>query len=1054
MNGMTIRTLVAITIALAVPAVVWAIDAPHEVVAGSAKGYVCNSCHAAHNTLGATGFNNVCQTCHKPGDPYASKKPFNAADFANPFRTWTSARPSVVYQTSHSWIGKDNVPRAGALPPTDQALNSSLIAGTIVCARCHSIHYSYSSAYNTKPFLRVRNENDQMCLDCHRPRNTTNHTLGTHPVTVNYAARAAARPNDFYATPQNSNPANPTSAMKMSRSGAVVCTTCHGVHYTDSNSRTFDNASSARMGLLSTSRGFLLRTDLKGATVTDPNICTNCHKSANDPANTNARVKSHNGTKNQNIQCADCHGGHVDEADGTTPNAYLINRFMNISTQYGAVRNAKVMYQYTSVSLKNYNKDSFGVCVACHPTLPPTIGTHQSSTNAADCRQCHTHSQGFSANCTQCHGFPPTANSAGGTTGYAKDGARDYSTSGSFKDETTTPHARHAGGGANYSIACDQCHKGFSHNTGTFQDVFITKTGIIANIGSGANPTYNTAGNGTCSATYCHSDGAPRNAALQHVVGTPGDTTFSWGNGVGTLGAAGSTCNACHAAFPMTNAHPAHFNAGVMNCLNCHFATLSDPTHIKDKSVHVDGIKTVVFNGLAKGTINITGATYSVNTATCSVVGCHGDGRGGAPVQPPQWVDSSTGKCGKCHYATPTIAATSAQTIGTYGHAAHLTLDYGPKGILGATVSACQSCHTYTTETAATHVNGSREVVAANCTTNCHKQSAVWTGGRVTCESCHTTPLSVIGGKTAPEKANFTASGHGKAGANYDASRACTSCHDANSGHIDGTSGNQKRTIGVNDNTLCATCHNDAAKVPTVTRRNVTTHATASGVYDMNCKVCHDVHGTGNRGMVRTFISFGTFTSTITYATTADLVQLVPPYRGVCQSCHSATSHYKRGVDEGTNHPTTGCLNCHSHKNTYAFKPKACDECHGYPPAPKGFVASQATYSSAKLENYSGGGGAHVKLGHLMANLRPTQGFTPCLTCHSDGPSAHMSDESIWASGTTQTKKAPVSVKVDPTYKFNATKDQWYSKQAPDTTGSCWNVSCHFQPTPRWSNDK
>ncbi|UTG92231.1 multiheme c-type cytochrome [Geobacter sulfurreducens] len=1046
MNGILQRTFVTALVTLFVPIAAWAIDYPHEL--GSVKGYKCSSCHTVHSTLGSTGYNNVCLTCHNPSDPYGSSKPFAMTDFANPFRTWTSARPAVTYQTSHNWIGKDVVPKAGAVAPSDVRLTKSLLIGTVSCARCHNIHDLYSSAYNSKPFLRVRNDEDQLCLDCHRPRKTVDHTRGSHPVTVNYSTKAAARPDEFYSPPRNSNPANPTSAMRMSRSGAVVCTTCHGVHYTDSNSRTFDNASSARMGLLSTSRGMLLRTDLKGRTVSDPNICTNCHKSADDPANTTARVKNHNGTKNQNVQCADCHGGHVDEADGTAPNAYLINRYMNISTQYGAVRNAKVMYQYTSVARKNWNKDAFGVCLACHSPLPGTIGQH-SSTNAADCRSCHTHSQGFSANCTQCHGFPPTVNTAGGPSGYGKDGVRDYSTSGVFKNETQTPHARHAGGGANYSIACDQCHKGFSHNTGTFQDVFVDKTGIIASIGSGANPTYNPAGNGTCTATYCHSDGAPRNASLQAVVGAPGNTTFTWGNGVGKL----SGCSSCHAAFPLTNAHPAHFNAGIMNCQNCHYATLSGPSTIKDKSVHVDGVKTVVFNGVARGTINVGSGTYNVNTATCSVAGCHGDGRGGAPVTTPQWGDPTTGACGKCHYATPTIAATSAQTIGTNGHAAHLTLGYGPKAILGATVSACQSCHTYTTSTAITHVNGSVQVVSANCTTSCHKNGATWTSGRVTCESCHTGLLSVIGGKTAPAKTNFTASGHGQAGAGFDASRQCASCHDADSGHINGTSGDQKR-IAVNDYTLCAGCHNDAIKVPTATRRNVTRHAVDLGNYTMECKTCHDVHGTGNRAMVRTTLVFGALTSTISYATTADLVQLQAPYRGVCQTCHTKTSHYRRGVNEGSGHPTTGCLNCHSHRNTFAFKPKACDECHGYPPTPKGFVASQANYSTARLENYSGGGGAHVKLGHLMSNLRPSQGFTPCLTCHYDGAAAHVGDESVWAGGSTQQKKSAVNVKIDPTYKFNADKGQWYSKQSPDATGSCWNVSCHFQPTPRWSDDK
>ncbi|RNC69155.1 MAG: CxxxxCH/CxxCH domain-containing protein [Desulfuromonadales bacterium] len=1033
MNG-TYRRLfvVAAVVVFMMPVMARAIDAPHEI--GSAKGYKCSTCHSIHIALNTTGFNNVCLHCHNAADPYAKKKPFGSLDFANPFGTYTSARPAVVYQTSHNWIGSDNVPKAGALPPTTASLNQTNVLGTINCARCHSVHVGYSTATNSRPFIRMVNKNDSLCLDCHRPRNTVDHTKGTHPVTVNYAAKAAARPTEFHATPVNANPANPTSAMKMAGNGTVVCTTCHGVHYTDSNSRTFDNASSARMGNLSTSRGMLLRTDLKGQTATSVNICTNCHKTTD--VDGNARLKNHNGSKNQNVQCADCHGGHVDVADGTTPNVFLINRYMNISTQYGAVRNKKVMYQYTSLAQKNWNKDAFGVCLACHSPLPGTVGQH-SGTNTADCKSCHTHSQGFSANCTQCHGYPPVQNVAAGPSGYAKDGARDYATSGVFKDESATPHATHAAGGSNYSYACDQCHKGFSHNAGTFQDVFISgqTAGLVAATG-GTTPAYNKVlgnGNETCTTTYCHSNGAG-------VFKAP-----KWAGQKGTIAGQPGECSACHDAAPATNAHSRHIAGGGSGkgyqCVNCHSATVNGTPAITSKAKHVDGNKDVLFSGSVGGSGSLSGSN-------CSTVYCHSNGKGDAPFVAPVWGTPSTGQCNSCHRAT------GATAINTYGHTAHLSAAYGPN--FGTAATACDDCHTYTGELAATHVNGGIEVVSANCTTNCHKHNPsefVWTAGRVTCESCHTAPLSVIGGRTAPAKASFTTTGHGQAFANYSASRRCGSCHDANSGHIDGVTGNQKR-IATNDNTLCFGCHNDAAKVPTVSKQNLPTHATDQGVYTMDCKVCHDVHGTGNIKMVKTSIAFGALTSTISYASSSDLVQLAPPYRGVCQTCHTKTSHYKRGANEGGNHPTTGCLSCHSHKNTYAFKPRACDECHGYPPAPKGFVASQASYSTARLENYSGGGGAHVKLGHLMANIRPSQGFTPCLTCHNDGPSGHMGDDTVWSGGGTQSRKANVSVKVDPTYKFNNAKGQWYQKQTPANSGSCWNVSCHFQPTPRWSDDK
>ena len=154
------------------------------------------------------------------------------------------------------------------------------------------------------PFLRAPNDRDQMCLDCHRSRNVKDHMLGTHPVNFNYTGAQSlvrSKPEQFNNPPVNANPANPTAAMRL-KNGTVLCTTCHGVHYTDSNSSTFDSFSSYYN--LKPAEGALLRTDLRGATADSVNICTNCH------------IRKNHNVRGQNIQCADCHGGHVDEEIG------------------------------------------------------------------------------------------------------------------------------------------------------------------------------------------------------------------------------------------------------------------------------------------------------------------------------------------------------------------------------------------------------------------------------------------------------------------------------------------------------------------------------------------------------------------------------------------------------------------------------------------------------------------------------------------------------------------------------------------------------------------
>ena len=1077
MNRRTINLYAAVAfILLSVPLLVYGAVPPAPHNSATIPNMNCASCHKINVTIGKSDSDvNVCLQCHYAGG--SATKKFMPGDMANPFGT--SNIPLAGDKSSHKWTGSDTVPQAGAVPPRDPynttiyGMNKSSIKGYLTCARCHNVHGDSGVASQTPPLLRSTNAEDSMCRDCHSPRDKTSHVDGTHPVMVGYTTIARQRPNDFFNPPQNANPANTTSEMKLSPTGKVNCSTCHGVHFADSNSRTVDSAASASAGNLSTSKGYLLRTDLHGATATSINICTNCHKTTADSVN--AKVANHNGT-NQNIQCADCHGGHVEyESDPATvpngglKNVFLINRYMNVSTglytdknsvtKRFKVTNKRVFFQYTALTKRNYTNQNpssgdYGVCYGCHTSpLPASVAQHATSTTAADCNQCHKHSSGFSADCTSCHGYPPKLNVARGPDGYAKDNSRDYLTSGWFKDESQTPHARHAGGGSDYGFDCSQCHKGNTHNSGagSFQDVFINKVGIIASNGA-STPTYNptaNSNNGTCSTTYCHSNGAPAGSAITY-------TTPQWGLGKGTLTAAG--CGACHAAKPATNAHNKHVAGGGTNfaygCVYCHATTVSNDTTLLPAAkqaggTHVNGTKDYAFSG-SIGTNTLSGSN-------CSNVYCHSNGGNLSPrvYSNPTWTTPASGQCGTCH-ATDTLA--------TLGHTAHLTATYGPKFNTSpgtASNNNCKVCHSYTSETGTNHLNGSLDFVTNGCTT-CHPQAGTypWQSGRVTCESCHTGTLSVINSVTAPSKPNFTGSGHGQAAASYNASRLCSSCHDANSAHIDGIVGNQKR-IAVNDNTLCTGCHNDAAKVPTVSRQNVATHvisktAGEEAAPSMDCKLCHEVHGTTFSGMIRTKIAYG-INSTVSNLNFngSNFVQLTPPYRGLCQGCHTLTTHYRRGVDEGTNHPTTGCLSCHQHKASYAFKPGACDGCHGYPPAPSGFVGTQNNYSTAKVEDYTNGGGAHVVAGHIKKNARPSEGWANCTVCHGNGslsPATHMNN----AVAPYVPKQQDVTMDVDDAYKFNSgfTLDRnRYTGPLDNSnnTGSCSNVSCHFKPTPKWA---
>jgi predicted CxxxxCH...CXXCH cytochrome family protein len=1034
MNRSLFKSLVAVMLLLALPYVAMAVDAPHNPGAGTNQ-ILCNNCHSIHDKLSTGGWENICMTCHRPGGTSiidGPVVPFTQADFSNVIGTYTSARPGRLYQTSHKWLGSTVVPKAGAQEPLDPDMTtfdntygSSNLIGQLSCARCHDVMNYRGNASRGNDYLRDSNANDHMCLDCHRTWDKTSTTYGTHPVNINYAAKAAGNPN-LRSTPLNSNPANPTSDLnaRMARTnGLLVCSTCHGVHYTDSNSATFDNRTSAIFGRLSTSAGFILRTDLRGSTANAVNICTNCHinKTAHNAAN-------------QNIQCADCHGGHVDTGiNGDTANVKVVRRYMNYSSYRG--RNPQVFFTVTGNQAVYKNAASTGVCQACHQV--PASGTaangktypteHDVATGTkATCGGCHSHtssSGSFSGGCTNCHGFPPQTNTVGGPNGKVSAGA---------PDESATKHKKHY----DLGYKCLECHytsDATRHMNGNLNDVFVSGTGIAYT--GGANPVY-TPGSNTCANVYCHSTGRP-NGVLAFK------STFNWSG-------AAATCNSCHDASPSTNVHQQHLVGAGLGCRNCHSETVADNSTIENSAKHANGSKDVRFYS---ATLPITGGTIA--GGSCSTVYCHSDGQGNFSA--PVWATTPTNNCGVCHGA-------SGKTSGSHQQHLDVGVTYGPRlNQFGAPTSSpvqatsCNYCHNYPNG----HLNGSFQE-PQTCATACHpdnvnQSSPTWGDiTRLACESCHAPNASYIN-KYAPYKANFAGSRHG-------ATKTCTDCHDQNSAHI-GVVGGTKRLLLPNDNNLCASCHKDAGMAAQF--RNVTGHFLARGGQPvMNCQVCHDPHATTNTAMIRSTIAFNNSTAWVINFTnrTTGFVDNTTN-RGLCQVCHTSTNHYRAGVPD--NHMAgQKCTTCHPHKGSSglgAFKPVGgtCDGCHGYPPAPRVTTSAvtfgiQGSWSSARFEDYSGGGGAHLVAAHIKKDAKPSEAWANCGVCHNGGQSHSMT---LPLNNTSNVEN--VTVSVDKKYKFS-NNSQFITYTGAKTvddpslykSGSCFNVSCHFKSSPRWSMEK
>ena len=208
----------------------------------------------------------------------------------------------------------------------------------------------------------------------------------------------------------------------------------------------------------------------------------------------------------------------------------------------------------------------------------------------------------------------------------------------------------------------------------------------------------------------------------------------------------------------------------------------------------------------------------------------------------------------------------------------------------------------------------------------------------------------------------------------------------------------------------------------------------------MVCNKCHDPHGSGNLQMIRAGIWYdqGLPPIAISFSNRSTFVKYAAPYDGLCQTCHTQTAHFKRGVVEPAgagqhgNIANRNCTACHQHgvnpadTVTYAFQSPRCDNCHGYPPVRNmaGF-GRQSMFSTAKLQNYTNSGGAHTAFGHLAPSIKATDPnpWQSCQPCHAGGAATH------------RLAAASAQVQISSTYKAKSGSAEYAS--------TCSNVSCH-----------
>ncbi len=307
------------------------VDTPHW-----GNGIDCSSCHVLHKSPGAqltsvAGNANLCMSCHNAAG-LASDKPFAQADRAQP----------GVFGTSHAWdVPATNVTH-GADPPSDQQMSRRVMSGNIVCSTCHNQH---DQTY--QPFLRISNYRNALCKDCHAVRNVGSYrddpnNRGSHPVGKAYPTNDSR----FHPSPQDPN-------LLLVDPDRVECTSCHGVHYTDSGN--------ANNGL---GDGYLLRT------VNDNALCESCHT-----------YTSHEG-----MNCLRCHQPH----NPNRTNIFMVRDSVN--TPNSGVRAVIFIAETGQNSFADGDGTYDGICEVCHTRTRFHRNTGRGN---------HSHHRGD--NCTRCH---------------------------------------------------------------------------------------------------------------------------------------------------------------------------------------------------------------------------------------------------------------------------------------------------------------------------------------------------------------------------------------------------------------------------------------------------------------------------------------------------------------------------------------------------------------------------------------------------------------------------------------------------------------------------
>jgi predicted CxxxxCH...CXXCH cytochrome family protein len=735
-----------------------------------------------------------CKTCHTPGETANIKRVKESITSPNGTDTFPGGVVNFQKTTTPNGFGDDSNAHA---------------TSTKVCEVCHTYDATRTNgvkfhAYNMSAGgADLSHNNNVDCMVCHKHQSAFKASCTSchgSPPTVNTLGGPNGLANDPFVTGSVTAGAHNTHVTKYND-----CNFCHNNAVMPKESAVFAGKGDISIGFSYfgittgsyTGQSGVSYNDVAGSgTLTCSAVY--CHGTTMAPnGGTNTTPKWNDPTT---ATCGTCHGAtaaappsrglhvkHTGSYGSYFGKAYSCTLCHNLASNQHVNNKSEIIFSSdVRVSGAAYSGtdtmlDAYGNCsnVYCHSnvqTSPPggavTYKTvNWGSSQTYSCNVCH---EGPAAHTT----FPADFASGNTTGSHSKHATYTIYCGTCHANDVTKDPADIATNGR-----CDVCHTMDRHADHAINVNIVNIYGGTYSGSPAPGDSY-----GGCSSVYCHSSG--QNSTGGALAG--GDyKTPTWGT---TLDCAG-----CHKDMDTdaaaTGSHVKHAQTAGIACATCHNGytetTVATVTHV-NKSINLS------FSGQGTGTTYSQGNVHAQGNGygTCSTSSCHSSGQGadgsgtGLTYGNPTW--GGTLNCGSCHKNMDTDAAA------TGSHVKHAqTLNY-----------SCATCHngyTETTVAAATHNNGSINLIFSGTATG------------TTYSQGNTHLLGNGYGSCGTSYCHSNGSGTYKAPTWGGASTGCNFCHDA-----------------------LPTSASHAKHVKTAaTAYGVASVSTTGGVYDFGCGNCH-----------------------------------------------------------------------------------------------------------------------------------------------------------------------------------------------------------------------